>query len=94
MIVGICRVELHLPGACSLKDKRRRLKPLLSRLRREFNLATAEVDLNDTWQSAVIGLVTISNDAGRVHSLLEQTVHWIQDNHPDAQLVDWMIEII
>jgi uncharacterized protein YlxP (DUF503 family) len=94
MIVGVCRVELYLPGNGSLKEKRRQLKPLISRLRKEFNLSVAEVDLNDTWQSSVIGLVTVSNDVGRVQSLLEKTVQWIEFNRPDLQVVDWEIEVL
>lgn len=94
MVIGICRVELHLPGNGSLKEKRGQLKPLLNRLRREFNLATAEVDLHDVWQSSVIGLVTVSNDAARVQSVLGGAVRWIETNRPDLQVVDWEIEVL
>ncbi len=94
MVIGVCRVELHLPGNGSLKGKRGRLKPLLTRLRREFNLSTAEVDLHDVWQSSVIGLVTVSNDAGRAHAVLQRAVHWIEVHHPDVQVVDWAIEML
>ncbi len=94
MVVGICRVELYLPGNGSLKGKRSCLKPLLVRLRREFNLAAAEVDLLDVWQSAVIGLVTVANDDGRVQTVLEQAVRWIETNRPDLQVVDWEVEVL
>jgi len=94
MVVGICRVELYLPANGSLKEKRRSLKPLLVRLRREFNLSTAEVDLHDVWQSAVIGMAIISNDPGRVHAVLEKAVRWIEVNRPDLLVVDWMIEVL
>jgi len=94
MVIGICRVRLHLPGNGSLKDKRGRLKPLLARLRREFNLSVAEVDLHDVWQSAIIGMATISNEAGRVHAVLEKAVHWIEVHHPDVQVVDWTIDVL
>ena len=77
-----------------MKEKRRQLKPLISRLRKEFNLSVAEVDLNDAWQSAAIGLVTVANDAGRVQSLLEKTIQWIELNRPDVQVVDWEIEVL
>lgn len=87
-------MELHLPGNGSLKGKRSRLKPLLNRMRREFNLATAEVDLHDVWQSSVVGLVTVSNDPGRVHAVLERAVRWIEVHHPDLQVVDWGIEVL
>jgi hypothetical protein len=94
MVVGICRVELYLPGTTSLKDKRSRLKPLLSRVRRQFNMAAAEVDYNDVWQSSIIGLATVSNEHGLAHAAVEQAVHWIERNCPDVQVVDWMIEVL
>lgn len=94
MAIGVCSVELHLPGNVSLKDKRSILKPLLARLRREFNLATAEMGCNDLWQSAQVALVTVANDAGRVHAVLERAVHWIETHHPEVQVVDWKIEIL
>jgi uncharacterized protein YlxP (DUF503 family) len=93
MVIGACTVELHLPGNGSLKGKRRVLKPILARLRREFNLATAEVAHQDVWQSAQVALVTIANDPGRVHTILERAVHWIETYHPEVQVVDWEIEI-
>ena len=94
MIIGACSVELHLPGNGSLKGKRGILKPILSRLRREFNLAAAEVGHNDAWQSAEIAFVTVANDPGRVHAVLERAVRWIESHHPEVQVVDWQIEIL
>jgi uncharacterized protein YlxP (DUF503 family) len=93
MVIGACSVKLYLPGNGSLKEKRGVLKPLLSHLHREFNLATAEVGDNDIWQSTELAIVTVSNDAGHVHSLLERAVHWIEARHPEVQVVDWEIEI-
>lgn len=94
MVVGICRVELHLPGNGSLKGKRGRLKPLLNDLRKGFNIAAAEVDNHDLWQSAVIGLVTVADDAGYVHGVLEEAIRWIEVHRPDLQVVDWEIEVL
>jgi hypothetical protein len=94
MIIGICSLELYLPGVGSLKGKRRLIKPLLKRLRKEFNLATAEVELHDVWQSAGLGLVTVSNDAGRVQTVLERVVRWIETYYPAVQVVDWHIEVL
>lgn len=94
MVIGACSVELHLPGNGSLKGKRSILKSLLSRLRREFSLAAAEVGHNDLWQSAEVTLVTVSNDPGCVHAVLERAVHWIENHRPEVQVVDWQIEIL
>ena len=92
MVIGVCSVELHLSGNGSLKGKRGILKPLLARLHREFNLATAEVGHNDAWQSSEVSFVTVANDPGHVHALLERAVHWIESYHPEVQVVDWQIE--
>jgi uncharacterized protein YlxP (DUF503 family) len=94
MVIGACNVELYLPGNGSLKGKRSILKPLLTQLRRKFNLAAAEVAHNDAWQSAEVAFVTVANDPGRVHALLEKAVHWIETHHPEVQVVDWEIEIL
>ena len=93
MIIGFCRIELYLPANHSLKGKRHILKPLKVRLRREFNVAVAEIGQNDAWQSAELAMVTVSNDPGFVHSVLENVVRWIERNCTSAQVVDWEIEI-
>ncbi len=94
MIIGTCIIELHIPGNNSLKSKRGILKPILARLRREFNVSAAEVGENDAWQSSRLGLATVSNDAGHAHSVLENAVDWLEANHPEVQVVDWQIELL
>jgi len=94
MVIGACTIELYLPGSSSLKGKRSFLKPVLSRLRREFNMATAEVGGNDVWQSAVIAVVTVANDPAYVQRVLERAPRWIDLHHPEVQVVDWAIEIL
>lgn len=93
MVIGACAVRLHLPAVLSLKEKRGRLKPILARLPREFNLAAAEVDLQDVWQTAEIGLVTVANDPAVVQSLLEKAVRWIERHAPDVDVEDYRIEL-
>ena len=94
MVVGVCTIHLSLPGQSSLKHKRGTLKPLIHQMRREFNVAVAEVDRQDAWQSATIGVTTVSNDAGHVHGLLEGVVGWIERTHPHVFVTDWRIEVL
>jgi len=95
MIIGACTVELHIPGIHSLKEKRHVLKPLLTRVRREFNVSAAEVGQNDAWQTAEIALATVANnDPGYVERSLEKAVRWIETYRPDVQVVDWTIEVL
>lgn len=94
MPVGLLTLHLHLPGCGSLKEKRGTIKPVLTRLHREFNVATAEVDLQDVWQDTVIGCATISSDAAQNQRLLQQVVDFTERNWPDLMLVDHRIELI
>lgn len=88
MHVVALTVELHIPGCSSLKQKRSRLKPLIARLRREFNVSVAEIDHNDQHQSAIIACVVVSNDARHAQRTLSAVPAWIERNRPDLMLVD------
>ncbi len=94
MIIGAIELELSLPGSGSLKAKRSILKSLLTRLRNTFNVAAAEVDHQDVWQSAVIGIVTVTNSTVHANQMLSSVLNWIEDNHPEVMIVHQSIEII
>jgi uncharacterized protein YlxP (DUF503 family) len=94
MVIAICTVQLHLAGNGSLKGKRSRLKPLLVRLRREYNVSAAEIDHHDLWQSATIALAAVGTDAGYLHGLMEKIMRWVETCPFDVQLVDYQIELV
>jgi uncharacterized protein len=71
MPVGLLTLELQMPEAHSLKDKRQVLRSLKDKLRRRFNVAVAELDFQDVWQSSVIGVVTLSNAEQHVEESLQ-----------------------
>jgi len=92
MFVGVCTLTLHLPGNDSLKGKRRVIKSVMARMRREFNVSVAEVDSQDSWQQAVLGMACVSPDQSYAHGLLERAVQWVEESRLDVQLVDYEIE--
>ncbi|MGB3712938.1 MAG: DUF503 domain-containing protein [Candidatus Promineifilaceae bacterium] len=92
MQVGTCIITLQFYGVNSLKEKRRVLKPIITRLPIEFNISAAEIDHNDVWRTAVIGLAVIGNDAGYLHAKLEKAVAWIEQQRPDASVEHYSIE--
>jgi uncharacterized protein len=94
MAIGLLTLHLHIPGCSSLKEKRSKIKPVLARLHREFNVATAELDLQDVWQSALIGCVTLSSDTAQNQRLLQQVLEFTERNWPDLPVVDHRIETI
>ncbi|MBN2392919.1 MAG: DUF503 domain-containing protein [Anaerolineae bacterium] len=93
MIIGACTIQLYLPGVFSLKEKRGVLKPLLNQLRRQFEVAVAEVGNQDVWQSANIAVVAVSNDAGHIYAVLEKAVHWIEEEYRGVEVLDWAVEL-
>ena len=93
MIIGACTIQLYLPGVTSLKEKRGLLKPLLTQLRRRFDVAVAEVEHQDRWQSAAIAIVAVANETGHVYAVLENAVHWIEDEYRFLEITDWSVEL-
>ena len=93
-MIGTLTLHLHLPGCASLKEKRCRLKTLLARLHRQFNVSTAEMDLQDKWQETVVASGMVGNDAAYLRSALETVRKWVDANWPDGDVLDTKIEII
>jgi uncharacterized protein len=87
-------VHLHLPGCSSLKEKRGRIKPLIARLHREFNISVAEIDLQDKWQETVIVCAMVGNNRAILQSAIQAVSKWIEANWEDGQIIDEKIEII
>jgi hypothetical protein len=92
-MIATLTIHLHIPACASLKEKRGRIKPLISRLRREFNVSVAEMDLQDTWQDAVIGCAMIGNDHAFLESALQNVVKWVEGHWTDGDVIDEKIEI-
>lgn len=93
MTVGVCVIELYLPRRHSLKDKRRILQSLKSRIKNRFNVAVAEVGEQNLWQKAVIGVTTLSNDRRRVNEVLDKVVGLVAGT-PEAEIVHRELELI
>lgn len=70
MPIGLLTLELHIPDARSLKDKRQVLRSLKDRLRDRFNVAVAELDHQELWQRARVGVAAVSNDAHHLEQSL------------------------
>jgi len=69
--VGVMTMELRMPHAHSLKDKRHVVKSLRDRLRNKFNVSVAEIDYQDLWQSALVAAVTVSSSRLYAEQLLQ-----------------------
>lgn len=87
-------IHLHLPGCASLKEKRGRILPFISRLRKEFNLSVAELDRQDVHQQAVIGCALIGTDAAFLQSALETVRQWVEAHWTDGDVLEQRVELI
>jgi uncharacterized protein YlxP (DUF503 family) len=71
MPIGLLTLEIHLPYAHSLKDKRLVLRKIKDRLRSRFNVSVAELEHQDLWQRSIVGVVSISSDRQNLESVLD-----------------------
>ena len=94
MALGVLTLQIDIPGCNSLKEKRTRLKPLMTRLHREFNISVAEIEHQDVWQSAVLACALVSNSPKHTKRALQKVTQWVENQWPDVTVVDDQIEIV
>src|SRR5436190_7399146 len=93
MFVGIVRIELHLPAAASLKEKRSVVRALKERIRHRVQAAVAEVDHQDLWQRAALGVAVVSGERRQVSEMLD-AVRQIVERQVEAQVLDWQEQLL
>lgn len=79
LLTGILQIELHLPAAQSLKQKRSVIKSIKDRLRSRYNVSVSEVDYLDKWQHASIAVAMISTDRAYLDSRFQSISRFIDD---------------
>lgn len=94
MNVGVCRVTLRIPENVSLKGKRQVIKPIIANLKNHFNASVAEVESNDSHQTAVIGISVISSDAKYTSEVLSKVSNHIYGGRFSVEVIDISTEII
>ena len=92
MNVSVCRIELRLPENHSLKGKRQVIKSIIARLQNRYKVAVAEVDNQDLWQVATLGVACVSNHRRHSDETLSNVVKFIIQNYPDVELLNSEIE--
>ena len=80
MIVLYGRMEVFLPYASSLKDKRQVIQSLIDRLRKRFSISVIEVDNHDLWQRASIGFAAVCRSASETDLILD-AIHTTLDSY-------------
>ena len=94
MKVGILTIKLRLPENLNLKGKRQVVKSIVQRVRDRFNVSIAEVEDQDLWQLATLGVASVANSGPHVNECLSKVVDFIARSHLEAELLDYEIEIL
>ena len=94
MKVGVSQITLHLPECHSLKEKRPVIKSVMARVRQQFEVAIAEVDEQDRWQLAKLGVSCVSNSSQHSDEILGRVRRYIEETRPDIIVTGAEVEII
>lgn len=94
MHIGICQIKFRIPENSSLKGKRHVLKSIIAQVSNKFNVSIAEVDDNDLWQLATIGICCVSNDQRHANQVLSKVVEFVSNGRFDIEILDYEIELI
>lgn len=92
--IALLTLHIFLPGCTSLKEKRGRIKPILARLHREFNLSVAEIDHLDAWQETVLVCALVSNDTAFNQKVIQQVLQFVDATWPDQPVLDHHLEML
>ena len=94
MHIGVCTIQLYMHSSRSLKDKRQILRSITDRLRQKFNVSVAEIENNDSWNTATLGIVCLSNDRKFTNELISKTITFVNSSGLPAEVLDISTEII
>lgn len=93
MTIGVLQIDLLIPGARSLKDKRRVVKSLRERLRNRFNCSVAETDFLELWGRARLSVAVVSAEGRHANEQLNEIVRYASLDR-DAVMTDYRIEML
>jgi uncharacterized protein YlxP (DUF503 family) len=93
MVVGTMRLELHLPASDSLKAKRSVLNRVKERVRSGFNASVAEVEYQDLWQRAALGIAIVGSAPGALDNVLRDILRAVE-REDRLQVLDFQIRIL
>ncbi|MDZ7289101.1 MAG: DUF503 domain-containing protein [candidate division KSB1 bacterium] len=92
MFIGVFQVEIFLPQSDSLKAKRFVLNSLKTKIRNKFNVSIAEVDHNDLWQRATLGLALVTNERKFVDQAFAKILQFFEGDDR-LEVLDHRLEI-
>jgi hypothetical protein len=93
VVIALLTLDIHLPHAHSLKDKRMVVRRLKDRLRSKFNVSISEVDHQDLWQRSQLSVVTVGSEGGFLERVLQEAAEEAERLAPEC-MIQSNIEIV
>ena len=87
------QVDLLIPGARSLKDKRRVVKSLKQQMHNRFNCSVAETGDKERWGRARLAVCVVGDDSRFVNTQLNEIARFAQSKS-QAEVLDYQIEML
>ncbi len=94
MHVGVMKIYLRLEDNQSLKGKRRLIRPVLNQIQNRFNVSVAEIEEQNIWDSAVIGVSMVSSDVRLVHEIISHITDFVNSGRFSVEVTETQIEVI
>ncbi len=94
IVVGYTVLELRLPEASSLKDKRQVVKSVIERVKRRYNVSISEVAEHDSPRMALLGVSCVGQAEAGCRRTLDNVAEYIYTSRPDAEVMPHVVEIV
>jgi uncharacterized protein YlxP (DUF503 family) len=94
MHVSVCQMQIRLPENHSLKGKRQVIKSIVARLQNKFNVSVAEIDDQNLWQLAALGIACVSNHRRHADETLANVLKFVVQNYPDVEVLSSEVETL
>jgi len=94
LVFSVLILEIRLSGCSSLKQKRSLVRPLISRLHKEFNISVAEIDKNDIWDESVIACGLITNEKGIANAQQNSVLRFVEKYWRNIEIINYSIIFI
>ena len=87
MHIAVAQVSLEIHASSSLKDKRRVIHSVVAKLRNRHSVSVAEVDPNESWNAATLGIAVVSGDRRTADQILERSLEMVERAAPEAEVI-------
>lgn len=86
--MALCYIEIKIdiPFSQNLKDKRSILTSITSRISKKYNVSIAEIDFNDVWKSAKLGMAIVVQNGRIFDSMIDNIIEFIESSYPEIRV--------